>query len=170
VQVGQHVDQALADAAALRRLVGVAGRELADGVQPDDPLHHVERRPEHRLVGAQVDRARHRDGRGAQRRDDPVLARHVVGGGQHGAGRRPAEDHRLVVVPVVRTALGRDDVGEVRHSRGDQFDADRPPLLVVEDARQVRPDDGWIGTHGSRHGGRVTSGAPPPGRTDGAVM
>ena len=89
VQVGQHVDEALAHRAPLRGPVGVARRELLDDVDADHALHDVERRAEHGLVGAQVQRAGHRDGgRTRRRRDDPVLPGHVVRRGQHGAGRR----------------------------------------------------------------------------------
>ena len=107
VQVGQDVDEPLADGAALLGLVGVPGREGVDGVDPDDPLHDVEGRAEHRLVGAHVQRAGHRDGGPAQRGDHPVLPGHVVRGGQHRARGRPAEDHRVVRGAALRASPRR---------------------------------------------------------------
>ena len=53
--------------------------------------HHVERRAVDRLVRAESEsRWRRHPGR-AHRRDDPVLARHVVGGRQEVAGGRSAQ-------------------------------------------------------------------------------
>ena len=62
---------------------------------PVDLLHDVERRAEHRPSSAHSSVGRrHRHGGVAQRDDHPVLAGHVVRGGQHVAQRRPAHDPR----------------------------------------------------------------------------
>ena len=130
---------------------------------PDHPLHDVEGRAEHRrrrctgaasgAPGRRSARARRSPGARA-----PCRARWPA--------RRPVGGRRRMTASSGGTAVRRHHVGEVRHARGDELDGHRAPALVVQRGGQIRAHDGRISTHGSRHGGRVTSGAPRPRRPD----
>ena len=117
MDAGQHVGDLVArpgagvDVERLRR-GRVAGHEAVD------EAHDVERRAVDRLVVAQADDRRHGHVGRRQRRDDAVLAAHVVGGGQHLAERRAAQH------PGVPCGVG-DPVGEVRAAAGDQLEGQR---------------------------------------------
>jgi hypothetical protein len=109
-------------------------------------LHDVEGRSQHRLVLTQQYRARHRDRRRVQRADHPVLALHVVCGGQYMPERRPPYD-------PLRAAV-RDRVGEVRPSALDQPAGQRavhqPGSLAVEQAAQLVEIEPWRMVRGHR--------------------
>ena len=145
VQLGQHVDQSLAHEAALRRLVGVPGRERLAADVALDQLHDVERRAEHLGVGAQVQGAWHRDRRARQGCHHGVLAHHVVRGRQDVAQRRSSQHDR----PVGTV----DPVGQVALATGDERDRAVLPRRVGEDRGEVRADHGRVGAgSGGRHG------------------
>ena len=108
VQPGQHVGERAAERLARpgrqgRRRGGVADHDAVD------VLHDVEGGAVHAGVGAQPQRLRHGETLGVQAGDRPVLAPHVVCGGQHvvqrGAAQHPAppagvaDDERHVGVP-----------------------------------------------------------------------
>jgi hypothetical protein len=111
VQRGQRVDQPLGDSPRrlgpeLLEIRGAAVRRALD------PLHHVERGTEHVGVLAERERPWHRHRGLVQSAHHPVLAGHVVSGGQHVAQRRAPHDPAL-------GAVG-DLVGEVGPATGDQ--------------------------------------------------
>ncbi|MDZ7731752.1 MAG: hypothetical protein U5R31_00365 [Acidimicrobiia bacterium] len=83
-----------------------------------DVVHDVEGCAVDRLVLAEADGVRDGYVGGAEGRDDPVLASHVVGGGQDLAQRRPAEH------PAAALGVG-DGEGEVGPSAGDEVVAQR---------------------------------------------
>ena len=121
VQRGERLDRAPGDrAGALRAERG----ELGGGAvrRPVHALHHVELRADHGLVLAQREGPGHGHGRVAQGRHHAVLPRHVVGGGEHVAQGRPADDPLLV--PVA------DDVGEVRLAARDERPGQRAGHLA----------------------------------------
>jgi hypothetical protein len=95
-----------------QRVVGVAHDDAVD------ELHDVERRLVDGHVGAERQRLGHRHGGRRERRDDPVLAAHVMRGLEHVAERRPAQDE----APAL--AVG-DRVGQVRASARDQAVVER---------------------------------------------
>ena len=113
----QSVDQPLADRAALllgellRILCGAQDRAL-------DEAHHVERRPVHRLVLAEADYRRNRDGSVLKRGDHSVLTPHVVGGTEALAERRAPER------PGVAGRV-TDAEGQVGTPAGDPLEAER---------------------------------------------
>jgi hypothetical protein len=113
VEVGQGVDQRLADGGALGRAQRLDHGPGAEDVALD-LVHDVEGDAEVLLVLAPGRRGGHRDGRALQGAHDAVLPAHVVRALGHLAERGPAQD------PPVR-AVG-DAVGEVRlasaHQRG----------------------------------------------------
>jgi hypothetical protein len=88
VQVGQHVDEVLAGRPAQRRRQQLGFVRSVEH-HPVHERHHVERGTVHVRVLAERKRAGHRHSGSADRRDDAVLAGHIVGRGQHVAERRP---------------------------------------------------------------------------------
>ena len=118
VQVGEHVDEVLAQPRP--QLERQLGRRVLGAVEHDavDEAHHVERRAVDRLVGAQPERRRHRHGGRADGGDDPVLAGHVVGRGQHMAERWAAQHEPCAV------GIG-DRERQVRPTAGDQRELER---------------------------------------------
>ena len=94
------------------------GRRRIPRHQPVDEAHHVEGSAVDRLVLAQADDGRHGHVGRRQRRDDAVLAAHVVGGGQDLPERRAAQ-HPGVAGGVV------DPVGEVGAPARDQLEGQR---------------------------------------------
>ena len=117
VQIGQHVDEVLARLPAQldRQLLG-----LLDAVEHHavDEAHHVERRTVHLDVGAQPQRRRHGHAGATDGGDDPVLAGHVVGGGQH-MTHRWATQHETCAVGA------GDHEREVRPATGDELEVER---------------------------------------------
>ena len=85
---------------------------------PVDELHHVEGPLVDRLVGAQPDGDRDGDAGRAERVHEPVLARHVVRGGQHVVQRGPAQGPGPPVGVL-------DPEGEVGAAAGDQREGER---------------------------------------------
>ncbi len=118
VQIGEHLDDGFPEPVAL-----LFAEELRRGgsVSQDDALHvlhHVEGGVVDVLVLAESQRGRNRNLGPADGGDDPVLAGHVVGGGQHRAeGRAP--EH---VEPPGRVG---ELVGEVRVAAFDQLELER---------------------------------------------
>ena len=121
VQRGQRVGHVVADGAPRRlveRRLGL-GRAAQDVAL--DELHHVEGPLVDRLVGAQPDGDRDRDARRPERVHEPVLAGHVVRGGQHVVQRGPAQGPGppfgvLDAVGEVGAAAGDQGEGERRHA------------------------------------------------------
>ena len=140
VQVDQRVDQGEDGGPGA---LGAERGELLGGAVRDalDVLHDVEGRPEHRVVLAEQHRLRHRDGGGVQGADHPVLALHVVRGGQHMAQRRSA--YHPAAGPV------GDGVRQVRAAALDEprFEgsAHQPRPLAVEMAAQQLRVETWRG-------------------------
>ncbi len=137
VEVGEHVDQVLAGRPAQlereqRRLVGTVEHGAVD------ELHHVERRPVDRLVGAEAERPRHRHRAGlADGADQQVLTGHVVGAGEHVAERRPAQHELHAVssgdgVREVGSPAGDQPVLEGRHRALDVGGQPRPDPLFLD--------------------------------------
>ena len=87
----EHVDEVFPRAAARVGVERVAhGVGVAKDVPVDEP-HHVERRAVHVDVVTEAERGSDRHVGRPERRDDAVLAAHVVRGRQHMAERRPSE-------------------------------------------------------------------------------
>ena len=82
-----------------------------------DAIHDVERGADDRRVLAERVRARHREPRRAERRDDAVLALHRVRRGQELARRLAAQD--------VLAAARRQVVGRVRLAAAELLDSER---------------------------------------------
>ena len=122
VQVTQRVHQTLADLAGplLSQRLQLGRRPVR---HPVDQRHHVERRPEHRLVGAPRIRLGDRHRGPLERRDDAVLATHVVRRREDVAEGWAADDDR-------RRAVGHP-VGEVGLAAGDEL----PDEGAVEERR-----------------------------------
>ena len=117
VELGQRVDQGVAGVGAGR--LGQCGRRLF--VPHDvalDEGHHVEGRAVDRVVGAQPEGAGNRDSGGAESGDDRVLPRHVVGGGEDVADRRPAQGEGAA------GGVGHP-VGQVGAAPGDEVECER---------------------------------------------
>ena len=116
---GRHrVDDALAGAAS--RIDGqqrLGGRTVAHDVAVDE-RHHVERRTVDVRVVAEPEGRSDGHGRRLQAADDPVLASHVVGAGEHVAERRAAQHEPR--------AVGAGDAeGEVGVPAGDEVEGER---------------------------------------------
>ncbi len=137
VEPRERLDQRATDRLALLRGAAVAGRKLVAADVAEDPLHHVEARSEHAVGFAEVQDPGHRNRGRLERRLDAILPHHVVGGRKHVTQRRPAKHHLA--------GIRRDAVGEIGLPAGDQRDLTRAPALVVEDLREVRPDDVRLG-------------------------
>ncbi len=116
VEVGEHIEEVL-------------GGNRAEGLgQQGSPIHTIENHPVDEghdvercsvdlLVGAQAQRWGYGHTRGSHCGDDAVLARHVVGGGQHMTEGRSAEHES--------GAVGAGDgVGEVGPATGDEVEAE----------------------------------------------
>ena len=114
VDGGQRVDERLARrcGAPSASSVGSGAVAVAEHVAVDE-AHHVERRAVDRRVVAEPERRRDRHRRCLQAGDDPVLAAHVVGAGEHVAERRPAQHE-------ARAVGAGDAVGEVGVTAGDE--------------------------------------------------
>lgn len=133
VQFDERVDEAEdgrpgALGAQRRELFGRAVRGALD------VLHDVEGRPDHRVVLAEQHGLGYRNGCRVQGADHPVLALHVVRGGQHMTQRGPADD------PAPRAV--RDDVRQVRAAALDEPGFERSvhqtrPLAVEMAAQPV---------------------------------
>ena len=129
VDVGQHVDQRLARGPPLQRPERGASRLDVAHDRALDEAHHVERLVVDRLVVAVADRGGHRHGRRPERRDDPELTAHVVGGGQDLSERRPPEHPRvagLVADPEGQVGPAPRDQAELEW-RGDAVDVGLEP-------------------------------------------
>ena len=137
VQVRENVDEDLADGLPVVAVLGVARRKLIAADMADDALHDVERRPERALGIAEVQHPRNRDGRPLERREDPVLADHVMGRGKDVTERRTPQDDLA--------GVGGDPVRQVRLAAGDERHVAGEPAFVVQHLREQRPDDPWVG-------------------------
>ncbi len=117
MKVGQHIDEMLADPRAQRerQFSGPLGTVEHDAV---DKPHHVEGRAVDAIVGAQPEGRRHRHVGAPNRRDDAMLAGHVVSRGQH-AAQWWAPQHVAMSVGI------GDRVGEVGTTAGDQRESER---------------------------------------------
>jgi hypothetical protein len=113
----EHVDEALARLAAGFGVERLAAVGVADDESVDE-AHHVERRAVDLDVVTESEGRRHGDGRRGEGADDPVLASHVVGGGEDVAEGRPAK-HEVVVVDV------GDAERQVASATGDQLELER---------------------------------------------
>ncbi len=135
VQFHQGVDQAQHRlAGALRVQRGELLHRAVRGAL--DVLHHVERRADDRVVLAEQQGLGDRDGRRVQCADHPVLALHVMCGGQDMTQRRPADD------PATGAARVRDDVRQVGAAALDEPGVERSvhqtrPLAVEVAAQPV---------------------------------
>ncbi len=97
VEASQHVDELVGGGEAL--LLGEAGDRVDVVVDHAvEPLHQIEGRADHRVVGAFGDLPGHRHVGGFERRLHPVLAAHVVRGGEDPVQGRPPEDPVVVAV------------------------------------------------------------------------
>ncbi len=100
-----------------------------------DALDHVERRADHRLVGAEMQRPRRLGEMPGERRQHAELAIHVVAGLRPRAGRWPPQ-HHLPVAGNQQVA----QVGEARRKlphRQRQHQARQPPREVFPKDRRV---------------------------------
>ncbi len=156
VQGGQrlHQGQRTAPGRLGRQAGGVRGVAQHRAVHL---LHHGEVGAEHGVVPAEHHGSGDRDGGAVQRADDPVLAGHVVGGGQHVADRRPPQH-------PARAAVG-EAVGQVGAAPGDQGGPQRAGqpdggLQVRRQPCQVQTDE----PVGPRGGGFSGHGTPPSPR------
>ena len=111
---GEHIDEVMRGSTPLlgRQHLGLDGGVEHHAV---DVVHHVERRPVHLVVLAEPERTRHGHVGEPHRGDDPVLARHVVRGGEDVAEGWPAHDHAAAV------RVG-DQERQVRPAAGDQLE------------------------------------------------
>jgi hypothetical protein len=91
VDARQHLGELATGVAPLVDAQVLGRRAIADDEAVHE-AHDVERRAVDVLVGAQADNRRYGDVGGCQGRDDAVFPAHVVGGGQHVAQRRSAQD------------------------------------------------------------------------------
>ena len=150
MQLGQHVDERLADGAPLLRTLGVAGGQRVAADVPDHALHHVERGAERTVRGADVEGARDRHARSLERAQHALLAHHVVGRREDVPERRAAQhDFAGIRAHAVR---------EVGLAAGDQRDVAHAPALVVQRLGEQRPDDVRLGARGDplqSLGGRI---------------
>ena len=132
VQAGEHPDQRLTHAPQQGR---IEGRGVLEGAHDHalDELHDVEGRPVDRLVPTQADDARNRYAAVGEGADDPVLPRHVVGGGKDVAEGRPAQD-------PVASGLVRHGEGEVGAATDDLLEGQRPgdADVLLEPVLQIR--------------------------------
>jgi hypothetical protein len=114
VQVGKHIEQVLADLwpQVERKGGGSIGTVEHDSV---DEAHDVERCAVHRRIGAQSQRLGHRHHGLANRRDDAVLAGHVVGRGKD-LGEWRAAQHES---PVVGIGHGVCEIGSPAGDQGE---------------------------------------------------
>jgi hypothetical protein len=134
VELDQRVDEHLAQAREHRRRHVDALGQLPTEHRASDALHHVERRAHHREVLAVRERPRRLGPARRERRQDAVLAAHVVRGLHLVAERRSAQDE------LDRLARGRrpaDQVREVRVPARKLRDLDR----AVEDARELAREE-----------------------------
>ena len=148
--VGEYYEGDLEEAvaAALREVDGAYGLAFISADEPGalvagerrglgggpvdgavDLLHQVERSAQRLRVRAQQQRHRHRHGGAGQGGEHPVLAGHVVSGGEHMPERRAAQHPLQVTI--------RDQVGEVGAAARQQLSGQRP-------ARQIRAPVGQI--------------------------
>ena len=107
-------------------------------------VHDIEVGAVHVGVGAQPQRDRHGHRCGGESRDDPVLAGHVVGAGQHMAGRGAPQHH-----PAAGTV--GDDEGEVGSAARDRVEVERRdgPHLGGQPRRdRLGVDSLWCSGHG----------------------
>ena len=118
------LDQGVGDALADRPPVALLGEDLGLGQaaqdRPLDELHHVEGGFVDALVLAEAGDRGDRDRRRGERRDDPVLAPHVVGRAEPLAERRAAQR------PAPPGGVGHA-VGQVRVAAGDALEGERQP-------------------------------------------
>ncbi len=105
MDLDERVHELLADAPALGRR-GERRRQLGGDDHALDLLHHVEGRPDHRLVRAGEQDARRAHAPAVDRGEQPRLAQDVVGRGRQRWARRAAQDD-------LRAPAG-DEVGQVR--------------------------------------------------------
>ncbi len=168
VQVGEDVDEVERNDAPhvgrdLSRLLGTVDHD------PVDEGHHVERCLVHRLVGAEGERRWHRHVGEADGGDEPVLARHVVGGGEHMAERRPPE-HEPAAVGVgdlereVGVTTHDELVGERCRGAVDVLGQPGADPLVVDPPHgcETVPAGSRRGTSGSRTGRSHAQGRAAP--------
>jgi hypothetical protein len=134
VQVGEYVDQIEPGGTAELRaeecsLVGAVEHH------PVDETHHVERSTVHLVVGAQPERRRDRHRGQADRRDDLVLARHVVRRREDGTGRGPPEH----VPGAVGTGDGVGQIGAAARD-GIECEGGGGTVDVVDEPRRHAGD------------------------------
>ena len=114
LQCDEHIDKGLALGSTF-----LSGERLGIGQGLDDvpghEVHDVERRAVDVVVGAQPERGCDRNVGRSERRDDPVLAPHVVRRGEDLAERR-APEH------PVPTGLVANAIRQVRMTAGDQVE------------------------------------------------
>ncbi len=117
VQLRQHVDHVHAERVSIGHRDAL-GRGRIVQHQSVDELHHVERRAVDRGIAAQSIRRRDRHRGFRQRRDDLVLASHVVGAFEHVSERRTTQhvSMRCRVFASIR---------EIRVAAGDQRELHR---------------------------------------------
>ena len=98
------------------------------------------------------------NGAAAQRRDDAVLAAHVVGAREHMAERRPAQHER--------DAGAVDAVGQVAAAAGDDGRRERAVGELGMTAGEPRGEAADIQPRHVRHRGHLPLGEPSSGRAD----
>ena len=91
VQLHQRVDELLADPPPVCFVPAERRGKLVPDDDAVDPVHQIERSPDHPFVIACEDGARDANARPGQGREHAELPEHVVGGGQEGASGRAAE-------------------------------------------------------------------------------
>ncbi len=110
MQGRQALDQPAAQYRADLRAGGNVRRHDVADHDPGAVFEDLERRAQHRRVGAEPQRPRRQRIGSPQRRQNPVFARHVVGAARQLAGRRAAQ-HR-------RPAVDFDQIVEIAEAPG----------------------------------------------------
>ena len=143
MQRGERVGHVVAHGAPGRLVEGLLGLGRAAQDVPLDELHDIEGALVDRLVGAQPDGPRHRDADRAERIDEPVLAGHVVRGGQHVVQRGPAQRPGPPVAVLhpesqVGAAAGDEGEGERRRQLGHVVGEPLRDLGLVDPLLRIR--------------------------------
>ena len=147
VEIGERVDDGLADAPGEAGIALEGRRQVAADDDAVTPLHDVERRADHRLVHAQQVTARRQRIDPPQAGQHTVLARHVVGAGRDRPQGRPAQ--HVLGFPVAK------QVGQVGVAAAELAELERPfrprqlaPQITFEPLRiepLVGPDRDQLG-------------------------
>ena len=150
----QPVDELLPHPPPLGRRVE-RRRDLHGGHHAVDLLHHVERRPDHRRIGAHGQHPRDPRPPG-QRFEHPRLAQHVVGARRQRRTRWPAHDE-----PPGAPA---DEVGDVRVAVADRRELRLalPQPVAVEEGDEPVDDDQRRPPRRRRRPSRRCRPPPPP--------